>query len=140
MLSATAEHALRAVVFIARYPEQSPLAADTIAEALGAPRNYLAKTLHALARAGILRSSRGPGGGFSLLLSADDLTIAQVIAPFGEPADARVCLLNNRACDGQNRCASHNLWHAITEQQDQTMRHTTVADLLAGERRVALVA
>jgi Rrf2 family protein len=140
MLSATAEHALRAIVYIARYPDQAPLAADTIAESLGAPRNYLAKTLHALAKAGILRSSRGPGGGFSLLVPAHELTIAQIIAPFGEPADARVCLLNNRACDGQNTCASHSLWHSITEQQGQTMRHTTVADLLEGQRQVALVA
>ncbi len=140
MLSTTAEHALRAIVYIARYPDQAPLAADTIAEALGAPRNYLAKTLHALAKAGILRSSRGPGGGFSLIMPAEDLSIAQVIAPFGETADARVCLLNNRACDGQNACASHALWHSITEQRGLTMQHTTVAELLAGQRRVALVA
>ncbi len=58
MLSATAEHALRAVLYLAQTPEATVVPADKIAETLGAPRNYLAKTLNVRAKAGVVRSSR----------------------------------------------------------------------------------
>ena len=53
MLSVTAEHAVRAVLLLARYKGAKALSADAIAAELGAPRNYLAKTLNALAKDGV---------------------------------------------------------------------------------------
>ncbi|MEK6688644.1 MAG: Rrf2 family transcriptional regulator, partial [Gemmatimonadota bacterium] len=57
-LPQTAEYALRAVLHIASKPDLVRVA--TLAEELDIPRNYLSKTLHQLARAGILQSTRGP--------------------------------------------------------------------------------
>jgi hypothetical protein len=65
MLSQTAEHAIRAVLFLAQRAPGEPVAPDAIADALGAPRNYLAKTLNALARQGIVSSMRGPDAYFA---------------------------------------------------------------------------
>jgi len=135
MLSATAEHALRAVLFIAQFPDQTRFASDTIAAALGAPRNYLSKTLQALARAGVLKSSRGPGGGFSLAIAPEVLTIARVIAPFTDRPKASLCLLRNRPCDGDSPCGAHAKWIAITSHFELAIDHTSIADLLAGEAR-----
>ena len=53
MLSCTADYALRAILVLARTGSDRPLRADEIADATGAPRNYLAKTLNALAKAGL---------------------------------------------------------------------------------------
>ena len=66
MVSRTSQHALRAVLYLARRWSEGPVPVDTIAAALGAPRNYLSKTLNALTKAGVLRSARGPMGGFTL--------------------------------------------------------------------------
>ena len=66
MLSATADHALRATLVLARHASGTRLRATAIADAVGAPRNYMAKTLNQLAKAGIVSSSRGPLGGFLL--------------------------------------------------------------------------
>ena len=74
MISQTSDYALRAVLVLAS--KQGHLRADEIADSTGAPRNYLAKTLNALAKAGILRSARGPKGGFYLAVSPASLTIA----------------------------------------------------------------
>jgi Rrf2 family transcriptional regulator, iron-sulfur cluster assembly transcription factor len=49
MLSQTSEHALRAALYLAQQPAGTLATADAIAGALGAPRNYMAKTLNALA-------------------------------------------------------------------------------------------
>lgn len=138
MLSATAEHALRAVLFVAQFPDETTFASDTIAAALGAPRNYLSKTLQALARSGVLRSSRGPGGGFSLAISPSTLTIARVIEPFTERPKSSVCLLRNRPCDPASPCGAHAKWKAITDHYEQAIQQTTMADLLAGEERPAM--
>jgi Rrf2 family protein len=132
MLSATAEHALRAVLFVAQFPEHTTIASDTVAVALGAPRNYLAKTLNALAKVGVLRSSRGPGGGFSLAVPAEQLTIAQVIGPFTEQSKSPVCLLHNRPCDTFTPCGAHAQWNAIRSNFVETFAQTTIADLLVG--------
>ena len=66
MLSQTAEYALRTVLYLADRGDGPSASADELARVLGVPRNYLSKTLHRLAREGILASARGRGGGFRL--------------------------------------------------------------------------
>lgn len=130
MISATAEHAVRAVLYLARHPASGALSADAIAAELGAPRNYLAKTLNALAKAGIVRSTRGAAGGFTLTVPAETLTIARIISPFDDHARSPACLLKNKACDPLTPCAVHAQWSAIVGHASLRFETTTVADLL----------
>jgi len=131
MLSTTAEHALRAVLYLAQAPTATCVSADTIAEALGAPRNYLAKTLNALAKAGVVHSSRGPTGGFSLVIAPEQLTVSMVVAPFDERQRPRMCLLQNRLCDSQQPCSVHARWMQIGDKSASALMRTTIADLLS---------
>ena len=80
MLSRTAEHALRAAIFLARQDRGRPLSAEAIATGLAAPRNYMGKTLSSLVSHGIVASSPGRKGGFRLAVPAAHLTVAQIIA------------------------------------------------------------
>jgi Rrf2 family transcriptional regulator, iron-sulfur cluster assembly transcription factor len=122
---------LRAVLFLAREPD-STLRADEIADATGAPRNYMAKTLNALVKAGILRSARGPQGGFALAVPPSLLTLARVIDCFDEPRRHTRCLLGNGPCDATNPCAAHAQWSRITSSRRAPLDNTSIADLLAG--------
>lgn len=131
MLSQTSEHAVRAVLYLAQRAQGESVPADVIADALGAPRNYLAKTLNALAKAGIVASMRGPTGGFRLAVSADGLTLEEVIRPFDEARARRVCLLGGKPCCDEAPCAAHFRWKAVNEDVWAPLRRTTVADLLA---------
>lgn len=130
MLSATAEHAVRAVLLLARHDGAKALSADAIAAELGAPRNYLAKTLNALAKAGVVHSARGAAGGFTLAVPPEGLTLARIIAPFDDHARTPACLLRNRACDAQNPCAVHARWNAIVGHAAARFEQTTIAELL----------
>ena len=114
----------------ARIPADHSMRDDALAEAIGAPRNYLAKTLNALAKSGILHSARGTSGGFSLAIAPQDLTIARVTQLFDERPRTGVCLLSKRACDATNPCAAHVTWTNITASALQAIEHTTIADLL----------
>lgn len=135
-LSRTAQQAIHAVVCIAGSAEDGPVRVDEIAAAIGCPRNYLSKTLHLLTRAGVLRSGRGPKGGFRLAAPAAQLTIAKIIAPF-EPVTDRRCLLGRAVCGDANPCAVHHRWKIISGSVDDYFRNTTVASLLVNNPRAS---
>jgi Rrf2 family iron-sulfur cluster assembly transcriptional regulator len=131
VISQTAEHALRAVLYLARQPGPTP--AVEIAAALGAPPNYLSKTLHRLAKAGVVAGTRGPTGGFRLTTEPEDLPIARIVNAFDEPRGSGVCLLSGRRCNPAKPCTAHQRWTAIKEEARRALAGTTIADLLADE-------
>jgi Rrf2 family protein len=95
----------------------------------------MGKTLNALVKAGLLRSGRGPQGGFSLAVPPDSITLARIIDCFVEQRPHSQCLLGNRPCDGTNPCAAHRLWNEILATRREPLANTTIADLIAGENR-----
>jgi Rrf2 family protein len=129
LLSHTAEYALRAVLFLAEHGRERAVRVDEMARALRLPRNYLSKTLHQLARSGVLASTRGKAGGFRLAVPAERLTLHRVVAPFGDVNDRRRCLLGRPACSDRTACAAHDQWRDVAEHVSTFFRETTVADL-----------
>ena len=149
MLSNTADYALRAVIVLAAPPresratdlrERAALRADEIAEAIGAPRNYVAKTLNALVKAGIVSSARGPGGGFTLAESPRTLTVARIVDLFDRPRRTSMCLLGAAPCDPASPCTAHPRWSQITAARREPLTTTTIADLLPASRTPTTVA
>jgi Rrf2 family protein len=128
-ISGTSQYAIRAVVYVATYGADEPVRVGPIAKALDVPQNYLSKTLYALARAGVLRSLRGPRGGFQLAVSPERLTLARVAAPFDEVGE-RHCLLGRPQCGDRSPCAVHARWTDVSGSLQDFFRNTTVADLM----------
>lgn len=104
MLSKTAEYALRTIALLGSEPGQSE-SADTLCERTKVPRRYLHKVLQDLVRANLVQSRSGPGGGYSLSLAADEITILDVVnavaplerirhCPLGLPAHTQLCPLH----------------------------------------------
>lgn len=131
MLSQTAEHALRAILYLAQQDDKVPVAADHVAEALGAPRNYLSKTLHELARQGILDSTPGRKGGFTLAVPAEELSVADIVEVFDAPRKNPICMLGGEPCNDKEPCAAHRHWKRVETESRAPLTGTTVADLLA---------
>lgn len=132
MLSVTADHALRAILALAREPGRAPVRATVIADAIGAPRNYLAKTLNLLAKAGVIASGRGPTGGFALAVAPESITVADIVALFDTPRPTTRCLLGNAECDPRHACAAHERWTDLMNAGRDSLATTTIADLLRG--------
>ena len=137
MLSQTAEYALRAVLAIAAEPDGQPAGAGRLAGVLGIPQNYLSKTLHQLARAGVLESTRGKLGGFRLARSAEQISLLDVVEPFDDITGRRTCLMGRAVCSDHNACAAHERWKRVAEQTAEFFRGTTVGDLVHPRRRTA---
>ena len=138
MLSRTAGYGVRAVILLARAYRQRVVSAEEIASTLGAPHNYMAKTLNALARRGVLTSVRGPGGGFSLAVAPDVLTIADIVVVFADVnADGARCLLRDAECDAEHPCTAHPRWTALTFEARQPLLRTTVSELCGAKAPAA---
>ncbi|MGZ8376138.1 MAG: RrF2 family transcriptional regulator [Gemmatirosa sp.] len=133
MLSHTSDHAIRAMLVLARRYGTGLVRTEEIAHATGAPRNYLSKTLYALAKAGLVTSARGPTGGFALAIAPDAVTLARVIDCFDEPRPHTRCLLGTAPCDPAHPCAAHERWTAVMAARRVPLTTTTLADLLAGD-------
>ena len=131
MLTQTAQYALRTVLLFGSRAPGAVLRAEEIAAELKVPRNYLTKTLHQLGRAGVVRSTRGPGGGFQLAVPPAELRLARVIEPFDDIAGGRRCLLGRAVCSDRTACPAHEQWKATGEAVAAFFRELSVADLLA---------
>jgi Rrf2 family protein len=140
ILSQTAAYALKAVLYLVDSDPGEYARVEDIAAALDVPRNYLSKILHALARAGVLTSSRGPGGGFRLGMDPGKLTLQRVIATFDDGPGNPGCLLGRKRCSDTNPCMAHARWKGVSTAVHDFFSETTVGDLAreSGLREAAL--
>lgn len=129
MLSQTVEYALRAVVHLAA---ESPKArtTDEIATATLVPKAYLSKVLQALARAGIVHSQRGLGGGISLQKTPAELTILAVVNAVEPIQRIRTCPLGLKA-HGVRLCPLHRRVDNALALMEKAFGDTTLAEVLA---------
>lgn len=128
-LSSTAQNALQAVLYLADHGGSVPVNVADVAVALGVPKNYLSKTMHILAREGVLLSTRGPRGGFTLAEPPARLVLARVVRPF-VATSARRCLVGRATCNEASPCAAHHQWSRVAASVEAFFGHTTIADLL----------
>jgi Rrf2 family transcriptional regulator, iron-sulfur cluster assembly transcription factor len=129
-LPQTAEYALRAVSYVAEHEPGGPVPVSAIAEALGAPQNYLSKTLHQLGVLGVLRSVRGTHGGYLLGAPAGRLRLADVVGPFLPPVEHR-CIMGHARCSDDAACGAHWRWKEVNDTARAFFTELTLADLLA---------
>lgn len=132
ILSQTGEHALRAMLFLARHEERGFTPASEIAEALGAPPNYLSKTLRLLVRRGLLLSVRGAQGGFRLRRPAHLISTAEVVEAVDEGSPAATCLIGDGPCNPEHPCQAHARWASLRDLVLKPLMDTSIADLLSG--------
>ena len=117
MLSDTAEYALRAAIHLAsREADPRFVRVDEIAAATRVPRNYLSKTLHVMAREGVLVSARGAQGGFRLARPAAETTVLAVVGLFDDVGRGRRCILGRPQCSDTRPCPAHDRWRPVAER------------------------
>ena len=117
--------ALHATAMVASGGEQERVTSRRIASELGVSEAHLSKVLQRLARAGILKSFRGPGGGFSLIRPAHDLTLLDIYEAVEGPLRLDDCLLGTRICGGRS-CLFDGLIAKVNGQFKDYLARTTV--------------
>lgn len=134
ILSKTANYALRAALCLSEVGDDRHVPVDEIAARLDVPRNYLSKILHVLARAELLSSTRGPGGGFRLALPADSVALSDIVGHFDALPDETTCFLGQASCSESDPCRAHVLWADVRASINDFLDNTRLSDLTADGR------
>ena len=108
--SATVEYAIRAMAHIATLEEGERILARDLAEETDVPRQFLGKILHRLARADLLDSAKGRGGGFRFARPADQIEVADVVAALDGMEASNRCVLGLEECTDDQPCPLHDEW------------------------------
>lgn len=131
ILPQTADYALRAMSYIAEHQALGPVPVSAVAEALGAPRNYLSKTLYRLSELGLLRSVRGARGGYCLGVPARQVRLADIVEPF-LPVVEQHCIMGHPRCREEVPCGAHRRWKQVQDTARSFFADLSLGDLLAG--------
>jgi Rrf2 family nitric oxide-sensitive transcriptional repressor len=127
MIPKTAEYALRAVVVLARDPGRA-YSADEIAQTTRMPRRYAHKVLQALVRGGLVRSQPGPGGGYALLRTPEEVSILDVVAVVEPIPRIRRCPLGLKS--HTKLCPLHRQLDEVAAATERAFAQVTIAQLL----------
>ncbi|MBN1125619.1 MAG: Rrf2 family transcriptional regulator [Sedimentisphaerales bacterium] len=99
------DYALRAMVHLARQNGDGPVSARKLAKAERISAQFASKILQQLQAAGLIQSTMGPKGGFSLAKNPAQISLLDVILVAQGPVSLNHCMLSTDVCPLQPRCA-----------------------------------
>ena len=134
-LSTRGRYAVMALVDLAKQNRGKPIALAEIAQRQEISLSYLEQLFAKLRRAGLVRSVRGPGGGYMLAYPAEDMRIADIILAVDEPIRATRCTPGApMGCTGlARRCQTHDLWEELGRQIHLYLSSVSVADVVGNK-------
>ena len=127
--SRAAEYAIRAFIELALIPPGRYMMARQVAEQSDIPAHFLAKILQQLARKGMLKSSKGPTGGFSLRIPASEISLLRIVEAVDGLDDYRRCVGGMLECNDQVHCGMHDSWKALRSRIMDYLEGTSIAEL-----------
>lgn len=134
-LSTKGRYAVMAIVDLASAGLDRPVPLADIAGRQEISLSYLEQLFAKLRRAGLVKSVRGPGGGYRLAREAADTRIADIILAVDEPVDVTRCKGHGKGCmTAGARCLTHDLWDELGRHIQLYLSSVSVDDVIA--RRV----
>lgn len=131
LLSTKSRYAVMAMVDLASSQSSKPVTLAVIAERQEIPLAYLEQIFAKLKKRGIVKSVRGPGGGYQLAKLAADTKIAEIVMAADESIKMTRC--NGGTHDGcmapKTRCLTHDLWEGLGYQIFNYLRSVSLADV-----------
>lgn len=114
ILTTKARYGVMAVMEIGENGGDQPISLTTISKRQKISLSYLEQIFARLKKAGIVNSSKGPGGGYVLAKSHEEITVAQIIKAIGEPIKMTRCKTEKSGCiKNKVKCKTHHLWSGL---------------------------
>ena len=139
-LSTKGRYAVMAMVDLARREGDASraVALADIAERQEISLSYLEQLFARLRRKGLVKSARGPGGGYRLARTAVETSIADIVHAVDEPLRATRCEKLGPGCMIRGeRCLTHDLWADLGDRIEDYLSSVTLADVIGGKLRRA---
>jgi FeS assembly SUF system regulator len=132
-LSKGTDYGIRILAHLARDEQGATHNAREVAGDLQLPVPMVSKVMKSLARAGVLESHRGPGGGFHLAHCPDDLSVADMITALEGPVALTECQISPSLCQHEGNCSVQEPWSVINRSVRNTLATITLSDLINPE-------
>lgn len=129
-LTKKADYGLMALKYLAEHPQSAALSAKDIAEAYHIPPQLLAKILQRLAKVGLVRSSAGMNGGYTLAKEASRITAFEVIWAVDGPQFLTACTTGKRSCDLTDSCTIKEPMLRVNDAIAELLKNIRIGDLV----------
>lgn len=131
MLTTKGRYAVMAMVDIANNSKGGPITLAEIAKRQNITAAYLEQIFARLKAGGLVKSVRGPGGGYVLSKPYEEIDVASIILAVDEPIKMTRCDHNPaKGCmSGKARCLTHDLWDGLGNYIYSYLKSATLADV-----------
>lgn len=115
IFSRQCEYALQATSYLALKPPGQMTSIKELTKRLSIPYHFLGKILQDLTYKGLLRSQKGPTGGFALAMPASEITLYHIVDAIDGNDFMNKCVMGFPECTGKNPCAVHEKWGVLRD-------------------------
>lgn len=134
MLSKKTKYGIKALTYLARQENKTPVQIAKISESENISLKFLESILLSLRKTGFLGSKKGKGGGYYLLREPKDIKMTEIMRVLEGPIAMVPCVSLNfyekcDDCPDENLCAIHELMLKVRDSTLSIFRNTTLADL-----------
>lgn len=130
-LSTRGRYGLRALLDIAMHSSQGPVPLREVASRQKLSENYLEHLVGALRRSNMIKSIRGPGGGYLLSEEARQRTLGEIIRVLEGPIAPVECSSDSGECgESLEDCFIYGLWSQLSQEVNAVFDGKTLADIL----------
>lgn len=130
ILGTKARYAVMAMVELSGRPSGVPVSLADLAEAQEITLPYLEQIFSKLKNNNLVKSVRGPGGGYVLARECKDITIADIVCAVEESLKMTRCETHEGGCMvTKTRCVTHHLWEGLEKQIHSYLQNVSLADV-----------
>jgi Rrf2 family iron-sulfur cluster assembly transcriptional regulator len=131
ILTTKGRYAVMAMIEIADNEKNCPTSLSSISEKQNISLSYLEQIFTNLKKSGIVKSVKGPGGGYVLGKDAKLTTIAEIINATGEAIKITGCSNNKNSCivSKKTKCKTHNLWYGLEQRIYEYLNSISLHDI-----------
>ncbi len=129
-LTTKGRYAVTAMLDLTLHADNKPVSLSEISERQSISLSYLEQLFSRLRQCELVSSVRGPGGGYRLGRSSEDIYIAQIIEAVNESVDTTNCQ-GKGDCQGGEICLTHALWDELTAEIHNFLNGISLAHLMA---------
>ncbi len=128
-LTTKGRYAINAMLDLALHNDNAPVNLADISARQEISLTYLEQLFRKLRKKGVVESIRGPGGGYRLAMSADEITTARIMYAVDEPIDVTGCG-GQQNCMDDGRCLTHDLWLGLNRHVSEYLNNISLGELI----------
>ncbi len=128
-LTTKGRYAVTAMLDLALHAQNGPVSLAEISTRQEISLSYLEQLFSRLRKQDLVASTRGPGGGYRVSRSLDQVAISEIIVAVNETVDATQCA-GKQNCLSHGRCLTHDLWEGLSAQIEDFLKGVSLQDLI----------